>query len=204
MLSEIRQTEPAEERLFSDAEVDRMSDKRNKTIQKKLDDLSAKHTALLEQQKADAELISERDGLQQRIEAMELEADPEREALESKIAEVSAHAEHFKTLYEADHRRITLQKAAVDHNAINVDQLEALTADVPTDQLPAAVAGMVKTAPNLFAPQIATGVGGNNSPPRLGFPAAVSAMRLQSMSQAEYLQLRKQGVFDSKLGKRRN
>lgn len=205
MLSEMR-PQPDEPRLFSDAEVDRIAEKRNRKVYRELAEMQEKHDDLKAQIESDNALIAERDELRAKIADMgEVASDEELADLQQRVNEVSERAEFYRTQYESDARRVALHKAAVETNAIDVDQLQAMLGDeISPDEIGPAVRAMrsQEKFANLFRPEISRGVGGMTQPGKAQALGFVSASRLASMSQAEYESIRKRGGLNDKLGPR--
>lgn len=195
----------SDERLFSTEDVDRIADKRSKKVINQLAELNAKHTALLEQQQSDEQLIAERDALQQKLATMNDQLnDPERDELEATLQAKREEVASLKAKHEAEERAVLIHKLSEEHLAVSHKQIALMTRDVPNEALPAAVSKLKETHKNLFRPSLARGVGGSTDVPKgssgLGF---VTASALASMDQATFLQLREKGLFNDKLGKPR-
>jgi len=189
------------EKKFTQADVDRMSEKRNKSVNRKISEVQEKISVLREQQEADGVLLSERDELQDGL--AKLHADQsELNELQEQINRQNERAEFFKQQNEVDKRRVILARAARGTNAIDLDQLEAFTAEVPTDELIDHVAGMRedKKYANVFAPTNLPGIGLRNEPSPGPSLKNASVHRVKDMSQEEFIEARKAGAFEDQLG----
>jgi septal ring factor EnvC (AmiA/AmiB activator) len=184
-------------------EIADICSRRNASTNRKIEAKQAEIDALAAQQQAEVEAVESLSTEQTTLEAQLAEPMPDAKAeIEARIEATRQQAEHYRRLHESNAREVALARALAASGATSKQIAAAMLADVPTDRLSAAVESLKETAPNLFAPTLARGVGGTTDPPRGGDPLAVGVRGVAMLSDSEYMAARASGAFDKMFGRK--
>jgi chromosome segregation ATPase len=183
-------------------QIDEICERRNKGVNRSLATLQEQHDALAEQHQSEIAAIETLQTEQASLEAKLAEPFDARAEVEARMEATRQQGEHYRAAYEANKREVALARAVAASGATSLEVVGAMLADVPTADLSAAVEALKETAPNLFAPTLARGVGGKTEPARGSDPIAAGARGVAMLSDAQFMEARASGKLDQMFGRK--